>query len=375
MALQQLVCPNCGAQMSLIQGSSKAYCESCDTVVLIDKQNGSDLENTKYIGTMEVKLSDADIHRYLVARFIDEPYTPLDLFTSVTLISVEKYSVSAFQFECDYFVSYNAQLENGTNLSNGNFTGGEYYYASGVEEYEEEINKIWWDGNMRNLATLENREIEDNKNSVCTYLPYTLSSSSVFERHIKPLVEEDAVKKVHAQFAEMAVRKLNIAEPIIKNTVSRVLLSVVKVNYFYNGQEYQLYLPGDGHCSYTKSQPIDDEARVKREKLEKIAGREKTDSKLVIAGLLIVLLGVAMMDTLTPYVLFALLALIVYFAYYTFKAMQIKKAENELRQLDKARVEAINRYLNDTKALQGCLQEAALASPVEANPRLVSGDS
>lgn len=384
MAIEQLTCPNCGGQMTLIQGGTKAHCESCDTVAVVNKaknDNSAIADKANIIGVMELQISEIDMHYHLVKEFMNSPYIPLDLFSTTQVLSFEKYCVSGFQFECDYSASYTCQVGNEKTVvrqddknsfkekvtdwtnTNGSISGNEFYFGSGVKEIEESVDAVWWDGSIRNLVEIESASYEADD---ITYLPYSLSANVAFEGNIKPIVLQAAEDKVIEQLSTTKVRNINIADPRIKNTASRVLLSTVKVDYFYQGKELQLWIAGDGHRSYAKDLPVD---ALRQEQYDALSYEASKRKPIITTILAVIVALVALFSLDEGGIMFAVLFIaLAYIAWATLKIRKVGAAQKSFAAFDQMRLDVIDNYLENQKYLSGCLQAAAAASPEEANP-------
>ncbi len=389
--MEQLNCPNCGGKMTLLRGGAKARCEICDTEAVMNNgrsHNTAITDKENIAGVMELTATGADLHNLLVLSLIRTPFMPLNLLSSLQVLSVDHFLVSGFLFECEYSINYTYEVGNertvvthssyGGNISsekesvvdwtvmNDRLESSDHIIVSGAKELENCINAIWARGDIGSLTEIESA---GEQPAGTIEIGYNLSPNAVFENQVKPTFTESARAKVRRQLNSTRYRNLNTASPAIRKTLTRILLSAVKVNYFYNGQDYQLWVSGDGQRYYTEAIPVDNDRKQKYHALKLAASKNQPSIVLIVILFLVagaaVSLGYAHW---TGWAVFLLCTLIP--SWLIVRYRKVDAAIRAFTAFEEERRKVVRLFIAKSNCLAGCLEESARTDPRRANPPL-----
>ena len=374
---REFQCKRCGNPLKIPRNSKGiVVCSFCKTETVIDGLvKNSEIADKENINSgISINADSSVLHNIVVEALSNSKYIPLDVFQKATVIREERYCVPAYLYYCNGTTSYSYEAgnirEHKTAIDLGDKTRVEKeqyvewtqmtgmasasatLIAPGNKEFAKVITDLYLDYSPNELIDVEELEFPYD---VETY-SYNLPQSAAFNEYVRPEMEGLLLQKAEESLQGRRYRNLSAGggSNIQKDEIIRLFLGLYRIVYQYEGQEYYIYVTGDGK-HYTYDQTPVDEQRVNQYRALQDK-RNSVDEKrgmntLIIVG--IVVCAIAAIFTFGITLLPA--AGLGYLLYKNKKAYSdnVSAVDAEISALDDQRRQALQEFNNNQQTLQG----------------------
>ena len=373
-------CPNCHATLQIRQGG-KGYCEYCDKEFPVEGvvKNAEIAEKENIVGSMEMRTGPSDLHWHLVALLKNAEYIPLDVFEKTQILSVEKFCVAGYLFDCSITANYTYDVGNEREREHTSVTGNtvtvstrthtewtsqnsshacsETVFCSGNKEFSDAVLDVWRDGDPSNLADIEDASAVST--DTITY-GYNNPVSAAFDDKAKNYIEKSVKSAIRQQIRNQYWRNLNVSSPRVDKTNKRVYLNLSKVAYFYDNRTYIMWVAGDGH-RHSGRYPVDTDRQLKYDFMRAAAEKELPAYNWKLIAATVFMLWVGSGDKTIFFIIGLIMAA---FSVWTFvRRRKIKKDREAFAAFDQERIAVVNKFIAERKGLAGILQAEAANKP------------
>jgi len=217
------------------------------------------------------------LHRTLLNCIASNPNIPLDVFENGEVVREEHYCAPAYLFYCNATASYHYEIAQWTThktaIDLGDRTRVEKeqirdytpmnstayvskaMITSGNKSAAELINDIYMFLDPNRLYDFEDL---DFPHDVITY-DFNMPQAAAFNEYVRPVMEY--LLELEAQRALDGKDYQNLTmgggSRIDKDEIVRIYLGLYRVVFKYGGEEYSLWLSGDGKDFRTDGMPVD----------------------------------------------------------------------------------------------------------------------
>ncbi|MCL2754287.1 MAG: hypothetical protein FWD35_01025 [Oscillospiraceae bacterium] len=256
-------------------------CEFCDTEMKIEgpSKNAAINEKDKIPYGIPLKCTPLDLHTYLVNALCNSPTLPVDVFDNAEVLREERYYIPAFQFSCNADADFSVRIgEQKTRPVSKGYGKSQYItnetyidwstrerrskvskdvYVSGNLNFIKYVEALYIDYCSRNFVDIE--EIWEKYDPPGTQaLPFDHTENKAFNEHAVPFMAHLTEEKAKEKLAEERyVDNFRMEEPSVTKDVARVHLGTYRIVYTYGGNEYYLWVTGDGDYMYNEGLPQD----------------------------------------------------------------------------------------------------------------------
>lgn len=273
-------CSSCGAPLPTPKNSGgQIKCAYCNAVCVIEHlvKNAETATKEDISSGYPLTADSAKLHAKLLEFLTHSPYMPLDVFSNGEVVSEEHLCVPAYLFNCTAMDSYTYEI--GNRRERQIMTGSGEYERMETESYTEWTHMSslvnvsatrFAPGNSEvvspalglscrldpgKLVELEKLEYPHD---VETY-DYNIAQSASFDEYVKPFFEEKLKEKAAGALRGKMFRKLTMGNGsrIDTEQVSHVFLGLYRIVYKYGGDQYALWVSGDGEHSHFDACPED----------------------------------------------------------------------------------------------------------------------
>jgi len=272
-------CNGCGTPLKIPANSrAPVRCPSCKTECVIEGliKNAEMAAKDNINSGIPLTATPAMLHKIIVNALSSSGDAPIDVFQNVEVVREERYCVPAYLFYCNGTAPFNYEAAKWTThktaIDLGDRTRVE---KEQIKDYHPMSSSS---SDTATLFTSANREftallnymyfqLDSNKLVDYEYLAFpadvvtsdsNLPEQASFNEHVKPFMEKKLEQKAHESLSGTDYRSLKMGgSNVTKESVQRVFLGVYRIVYTYNGEEYFLWVSGDGTKVKLDAVPVD----------------------------------------------------------------------------------------------------------------------
>ena len=366
MNMRSYHCKNCGAalQVGAHPTSNVVVCPACHTQNMIENivKNAEIAAKQNINSGIPLTAGPDQLHSVLIQALAASPNLPLDVFDEVEVISETHVCVPAYCFEVmgnmSYTVEVGAEREHEhtrvTNDSikvttetkieystiNGQSFDSKTMFVAGSKEMSDVVTALYRDYDTGALVDIEDLVFPEDVYTCSPDLPQT----TAFNQHIRPAMERLLQQKALQSLSNSIYRNFTPGGTNVqKGETLRVFVGVYQITYRYKGQEYYLYVTGDGRAYYYDSLPNDATRVTKAQAMQDELKAVKDKSWIApVAG---IALGILLLVVRAGFLPAVIVCALVWIVGKIFLGKQ-PKAE---REAIKARIDAFNREPEEAK--------------------------
>lgn len=271
-------CPNCGANIGNMTSVS-GKCEYCDTPFVVEsiKSCQEFVKSEGVTSGVPFNAAPQTIYGYVRNFLTSNPAAPSDVLESARITSCQGICLPAYYYHYTGESAFTCQTANnvkstvsdgngGTKtVTNTNWTpfGGNVYatvegIVSGNSNYDNVIDEMYKDYHISTLVDAESLEIPANIETV----KFTRPANELLGKYIRPNIEQSCQNMAKEQLNGMdGYRNLNVMTgKITKERDEKLIMGIYNVNVEYNGNNYPMYISGDGSkVRFQSAPPVDTE--------------------------------------------------------------------------------------------------------------------
>lgn len=375
-AVKDFKCNGCGAPLPIPRNSKgRVKCPSCKTECIIEGlvKNAEIAAKENINSGFPLFASPSTLHRILIDVISGSPYMPLDVLDKVEVISEERYCVPAYCFYCNGMASFTYEVGNersqtytvdkGDHVEVREKTRIEWspasssvavsstIFASGNRRLAPIITKLYSNFDPNKLIDIEELDFPAD---VQTF-NYDLPQPAAFTEYVAPVIEEILREKAEYTVSSQNVRNLTIGGTNIQKETLRVFFGLYHIVYKFNGQEYSVWVKGDGSDYCYDELPVDQNRKSlylqKQQELESIplkTGGFKIGLWVCVIAALFTK-GISLIGA----VVFGVLIFLKKKEYNT----KVEQAKSEIHALDAQAADAVQEFKAKKQALNGIYSE------------------
>lgn len=312
--LRDFHCNNCGSPLKIPKNSrGLVVCPDCRTEAVIEGlvKNAEIADKENINSGVSLSTDMSTIHNIVVDAMLSSPAMPIDIFEKSVVLREEHIYIPAYLYYCNGTISFTYeagnQREHKTAIDLGDKTRVEWEkymewtqmngmasavdtaIASGNKEFATIIQELYDAYGPNDLIDVEDLELPFD---VQTY-NYNLPQSAAFNEYVRPQMEELLDIKAEESLSGKTYKNLSTSGGynIHKDEIIRIFLGVYKVVYSYNGQEYAVYVTGDGRKNIYIDVPVDSTRAsmmnsLNNEKAELVSKISKYRTAIIIFAIL-----------------------------------------------------------------------------------------
>ncbi|MDE6780594.1 MAG: hypothetical protein K2J40_03940 [Ruminococcus sp.] len=282
-------CENCGAVLGNINSVS-GQCEYCGTAFTVESiRNCQEIfSNEGVTSGVPFNAQPQTLYKYVRDFLTSNPAAPSDVLESARITSCKCVCLPAYYYCYTGESAFTCQTANNVkrtvNDSSGNSRtvtdtnwtpfGGNVYatvegIVSGNSDYDNVIDNMYKDYHINTLVDAESLEIP----ATIEVVKFTRPANELLGKYIRPNVEESCVRMAKGQLQGMdGYRNLSVIPgKITKERDEKLIMGIYNVNVEYNGNNYPMYISGDGNkVIYQSSSPVDAQKETALNSLKKV---------------------------------------------------------------------------------------------------------
>ena len=301
-------CSNCGNSLEIPKNArGQVKCPYCKTECVLDGliKNAEIAAKGNIVGGIPLSATSAQLHRQLVSFLSESPNVTLDVFEKGEVIREERYCIPAYQFNSSGTMKYSYQTGNPVQKQRREKRFDEWYIVTYTEIDWTRANdtadldaELFVSGNKAVALQIENLymfldpgQCEDIEylsfpNDVVTY-EFDIPENKAYSDYVKPHMEEQLARRVRKNiesikyYKDMAITGSSIR----KDDLKRVFLGLYRVVFKYGGEEFSIWVTGDGSRSYwnegfpedmTYKNTLSNQKNILDEKKKNLSEKKKT---------------------------------------------------------------------------------------------------
>ena len=385
MIITGLTCSGCGAALEPQGNPTKIKCPYCDTVNIIrNSGNGRSIfEEQNITGGTEFKLNKQRLHKCIVDVLGMPETPPLDIYKNSTVKSVNRRMIPAYwftnisgmgtaQYEKGMDRQYSEIQGSGENMHSVEKHRTEWFPMSmsvndtcsflmaGNRKFEKVISVLYGMHNKPEIIDIARAEVNDG----ATMEDYDIQDSDIFNRLVKPAMDEHLKQKAVQSLGQNDVRNLSMTGTMVMNgDVKKILLAIYEIVIEYGGKDYIFYLSNDGNRYSVEALPVDQQRLAQVNALKKRINDIKAGNSngLMTLGIILAITGI-----ITLAIGVGIIALIgggvcIYLGYNNGKQSEaeLNSVQTQLNNLIAEKDAARRSFIYDKVALQGVLSDVS----------------
>jgi hypothetical protein len=328
------------------------------------KPSNQPIDLLKFSSGLGLTAANPRIHSKLIQILSVKPNLPLDIFEQAEVLREEHYFGPAYAFFCNGTApyTYDAAMYVKRTWTEDSSSGNTAWqttktetdtqwqpvsssvslsktiYVTGNSDYADQIDKLF------NTTSIDGKLVGINELGLpadAVLLGDNLSEQQAYTRHAVPSVKEqlrfqaDAAMKTASKGKETRNFHMSDASVQKDSAVDKVLLGSYCVILGYRGQEYPVWLSGDGSSGYADALPRDSVqerliADKKREQENIPPAKTGLLTLGIVGGMLLAFFGYA-----SPYHIGSLLGLALAAACFVFRFQKSKEYRNRYDAVQK----------------------------------------
>ena len=357
MNLKTYHCKNCGAplQVGAHQASNFVVCQACHTQNMIENivKNAEIAAKQNINSGIPLTVEPDQLHDILVKALASSPNLPLDVFSEVEVISETHVCVPAYCFEVTGNMSYTVEVgqerereqtrASGDSVTvrtieystiSGTSNASATMFVAGSREMADVVTALYRDYDTGALVDIEDLAYPEDVYTCNPDMPQT----TAFNQFVRPAMERILLEKAEMSLSNSIYRNLTTGGTgVARDETLRVFVGIYQITYRYKGQEYYLYVTGDGRGYYCDSLPNDESRVAKAQALQNELRAVKDKSWIApVAG---IALGVLLIALKASFIAAAIVCAVVWIVLKIILGRQ-PKAERAAIQ---AKIDAFNR--------------------------------
>jgi hypothetical protein len=274
-SVRDLQCGKCGAPLH-IPANTKGHlrCQHCDTECLVEGliKNAEICAKANINSGIPLSAPPELLHQRLVSVFLDAPDIPLDLFDAAEVVREERHCVPAYCFYCSGTASFTYEAGNTRERTvtkdsetvteqytewsqmNSSASASGTFFASGSRAFAPQIQTFYFRLDPAELIDIEALIFPHD---VLTH-EYNFVEPAAFNEYVKPHITEKIQQNASALLKNKTTRNQTMGEANIqKRDAARVFLGLYRLVYTYGGEEYAVWVSGDGQQISADALPAD----------------------------------------------------------------------------------------------------------------------
>ena len=382
-------CGGCGASLEIPKNTSgKVKCHKCGNDCMLEKiiKNAELLAKENIEGGIPLNTSPAALHRLIIKILSKSPYTPLDVFEKIVVLGEEHRCSPVYCFDCEgsatfsYEVGHERHQTYSVNKRDGGSTVKtkthiewntvtdetavtETLFVPGEKNMAPLINELYSAHSKQLSHQLVDIEELEFPQDVETY-PFNVTPTTAFNDFVKPKV--DAMLKTNAETAfksNQHARNLSMRGSRISKEMKRVILGFYRVVLNYQGQEFVVWVTGDGGRYYYEGLPFDSHRKQTHEaKKSALASVPSNKTGLAMAGIVAGVVWSVISFYNAAYLwggiftaITVMCGVLLPFAMKKGKKMDAQRAnaKGDLEQFESQWPSTVNRFVSNKTALRG----------------------
>jgi len=412
---KSFTCSGCGSPLKIPKNSrGHVQCPSCKNDCVIEglAKNAEIAAKENINSGVPLDASPATLHKQICTSLYKDDRIPLDVFSKIEVIREEHLCVPAYCYEYDAEakITYEEGRQEVRQEKGYTSDGGEKIttikevkwhtergdasasgtiFISGNKSIAPVVENLYSDLDHSQLVDIEHLDFPIDVNT----LPYDYPEVSAFNEHAKPIIEaevdKDGRKALNGLSYEEYIprggeagvrygRNYECKPPKITKTMTRVYLGLYRLVYKYGGEEFEMFVTGNGDDTCYDKIPLCPErsSQLANKQLAKNSIKEEKKPGCFLWGLAIILPiflfvygGIGLMDAIGEVaggIIITLLTAgliygtVVFFKYRNRKAKEydeaFSKASGELNAFMAERDDVVNKFKEQKKALNGIYQ-------------------
>jgi ribosomal protein L37AE/L43A len=275
-------CNGCGESLKIPQNARGVMkCPSCKTECVLDGliKNEEMAAKENINSGVPLTATASILHRQLISILSKSTNIPLDVFDNVEVVREERYCVPAYCFEYNGDAPFSYEEGKQETRQERGFSGGKEtittikevkwhtergnasvsgtLFVSGNKKTTPYINQMYKKTDHNQLVDFEYLEFPPDVET----LEYDLPQLTVFNEHIKPVVDNLLTKEGEkaldgtnyegyiprgGQYGVRYTRDFKLSGSKIQKEITRVFLGLYRIVYKYGDQEFSMWVCGDG---------------------------------------------------------------------------------------------------------------------------------
>ena len=294
-------CNGCGTPLKIPNNSrAPVRCPSCKTNCIIEGiiRNAEIATKENINSGVHLFATPAKIYHELLSILIKAPYVVLQ---KIEVVREERYCVPAYCFYCNGTASFTyekgverteAYTEFDVNAKtrgvSRRITHTDWYpgsssasvspivFAPGNREMASQIMKLYSSFDPKNLFDIERMQFPAD---VVTY-KYDLPQPAAFTEYVLPDIDKILEEKAKSSVSTQKIRNVSMGGSKVQKDVVRVFFGLYRVVYTYDGEEYSVWISGDGKRSFHEVLPEDQGRKNAIANLDNLDKKEKDMGEL-----------------------------------------------------------------------------------------------
>ena len=291
ITVQDAKCTHCGSRLEIPKNSrGQVKCPFCDTTCVIQglATNAEMAAKENINSGFPLFAPSSTLHSRLISVFSSSPNIPLDLFEEAEVIREEHYCMPAYCFDCSATAHFNYEkgvdrietitIVKGGKSKNEERVHTEWFpasstisdnhtvFAPGSKVLAKQFSELYSGFSPTHLIDYDDLEFPHD---VVTY-SFDFPQVSSYNEYVIPLVKDYLEERAEASVSQFNHRNITFSgSPSIQKEMKRVFLGMYNIVFSYKGEEYSVWMSGDGKKSYHERIPVDERRKKELEDKKK----------------------------------------------------------------------------------------------------------
>jgi len=271
-------CNGCGTPLKIPTNSrAPVRCPSCKTECIIERliQNTEIAAKENINSGIPLTATPDILHRKLVSVLSESPNIPLDVFEGIEVLREEHFCVPAYCFICngtatftydvarietvkhvkdlgDRVVTEYEDIEQWDNGRSSTASVSRTLFYSGNKEMFKHLLKLYGTLNPMKLVDIEELVFPHDVLTCDFNAPETAAWDKC-----KGTIDFLLKKKAEEMLSKQKTRDVQMGGSHIPKETQRVFLGVYRIVFAYRGQDFTVWMSGDGENAYHEGLPED----------------------------------------------------------------------------------------------------------------------